>query len=232
MTAKDTTRTLSITLLAVVMLFVSIAPASAISVGLGGNQEVYPGQVITGVFNIGNFGDGATNAQVQVILENGEEIVTLLDDGILLAPADAVSPSRVRIEIPETAQVGDEYTITVFAQVLETEAADGDGNVAFVSDGRNSITLTVVEVPQEVLDAQQQAAEQEVAATSDEGGSGIGGSGIGLMIVALLVIGVVIAVVVMRKKSSSAPASDAVSTAPAMTPTESTDMSASPQPSA
>jgi len=177
---------------AVLFSVFSVFFVSALSLGIAGDIEAYPGQRIDTVFTIQNLLGDAVDVTMEGIFEEGGEVISFSAGNIFDVSAGGVVDTPVRIQIPSNAAIGTEYLVTVLFRTVEGET-DEDGNVQFLTNVRRNFKIIVVT---------QQPAE-EVEEAQPEGVGGVGNFWLwGIGIIFLIII---IWLVLKRKSSSAVP---------------------------
>ena len=165
---------------------------SALSVGIAGDVEAYPGQTLDRVFDIQNLLDNARDVTLEGSFLEGGEVISFSEGNTFVVPAGSVIPVPVRISIPDDAAIGTEYNVRVLFE--STTGGAGDGSVAFAANVGRIFVVRVAEQP---------ATPDAVEPTATEQEGGFGGGLIWFIVAALLVI-VIIVFFVMRAKNASA----------------------------
>ena len=131
-----------------VLVIVLCSLVSAIGVGSSYSAEIplkmYPGEEISVFWSLQNH-DIEEEISLEGTLLRGSEIASL-DKGPYKVPYKGVVLAEVKIKIPETASIGQEYDVlSVFKQV----GSEGKGGVLFSQSVQSIFKVVVVEKPEQ-----------------------------------------------------------------------------------
>ena len=188
----------SILLTGVMVLFLHISFVSAVGVASGFSAKVpleaYPGEERTILLILQNT-DVEDDATVEGKILEGSDIVSL-DREKFTVPFKELVTAKLKVQIPESVSVGDQFTVRYeFKHVAAEVEEGGEGTGAAFSQGVvRSFKVNVVEKPAEVL-------EEEVSAVATGESRK---SAVTILLWAILVVVILILIVwfVIRKKSS------------------------------
>jgi hypothetical protein len=163
----------------------------AISIGSPGAVNLEPGSSSETSFSILNKGESAEDVVVEVVVEEGSEYITFLDGTTFDVPAGQVASVPTRISVPASANVGDQYKVTIVFVPLEGGEGSEGGTVDLTFGFKSSFNVNVVEKITE---------EGVVGEESVEEGEGVG-TGILWWILGLVVLILIIWWLVAKSKS-------------------------------
>ena len=135
---------LGIIILALAVLFLSIAYVSAFSIGFSSAINIEPGQSVEKGFSIINKGTDAEDLTVEVVVEEGSQYITLPEGTQYQIPKGELKPVPATFSVPSSAQPGDKYTVKMSFNSIEGGTIGG-GSLEFKVGHSLSFDINVME---------------------------------------------------------------------------------------
>ena len=167
----------------------------ALSVGgVSDKVEAYPGQNAEIILSIQNQLEGATNIQMEGLLEEGSEIVSFVGGNDYSIPAGGSTSVKLKISVPQNVPIGTQYPVTILLKTTAKEPGEGieSTGVTFVEDLRKTFQVKVIAKPE--APAETPEIEPPISLTA-----------IILSLAILIVIVIILWLVIKNKKQEPAP---------------------------
>lgn len=174
-----------VVMLVTVVMFCSFASAISASMAYGSDNPltIYPGETKDASFALQTPSD--EQITVETLLEDDGGIASVVDKEHTLSSASSVA-AGVRLTIPESASIGQEYLVKIRFKEINPEGGEG-GMVGLTASS------TLVNLPVKVIERPVEEEEEE--------GEGMS-TGMIVFIVILIVIVIAVIYFVMKKKSA------------------------------
>lgn len=158
-------RILNLFLLSIFVLLINSVFASGFGVGFRGSKfELYPGEMLDISYSLQNNDVGTGTIIIEALVEEGGDYVKFLgENNKFEVPEGANVEAPIKINIPETAIIGDTYNVKVLFRQLNTisETESSGTNVGFAFNQRNSFEIEIKEKPSEIIEGEIAWQEKE-----------------------------------------------------------------------
>ena len=162
---------------------------SAFALGFANKISLYPGESTDTSFSLQNVIEPTADLVLGVVVEEGSEYVSFTEGTQFNVPEGESVRAKVRVSVPETASVGDIYTVTVVFGTVSSESIGDEGTIQFTTFHRKSFEIEVMAEP--ALEIEEPAA-----------GEGLG-AGMWILIIVIIVVVIVVIVLVVKKKKNA-----------------------------